>query len=151
MHRLRQREVSTLARRRAPPAARGFAVSEQPSQEEEDMSPSGTLAAALSAAPGVDAYTMTPGRLAGTLAALLALAGVVAGGWAVARPGGSRKAVTALAAGVIGMIVGGIVVGAAEGGPGTGYGIVGGFAAMAIGLAAAALGWLALARSRRNA
>nr|BFE79161.1 hypothetical protein GCM10020093_017620 [Planobispora longispora] len=40
---------------------------------------------------------------------------------------------------------------AAEGGPGTGYGIVGGFAALAVGLVAMVLGGLALARSRRIA
>jgi hypothetical protein len=71
----------------------------------------------------VDAYTLTTGRLLGTVASLGALAGVV---------------------------VGGLVVAAAEGGPGTGYGIVGGFAALAIGLIATVLGWLALARSRRT-
>jgi len=40
------------------------------------------------------------------------------------------------------------VVATAEGGPGTGAGIVGGFVAVVVGLAATALGWLALARSR---
>ncbi len=47
------------------------------------------------------------------------------------------------------MVVGGLVVATADGGPGTGNGIVGGFAALAIGLIAAILGGLALARSRR--
>jgi hypothetical protein len=42
-------------------------------------------------------------------------------------------------------------VAAAEGGPGTGYGIVGGFVALAIGLAAVVLGWLAQRRARRTA
>jgi hypothetical protein len=56
----------------------------------------------------------------------------------------------ALVAGLTGMVIGGLVVAAAEGGPGTGYGIVGGFAALAIGLIATVLGWLALARSRRT-
>ena len=36
----------------------------------------------------VDAYTLTPGRLMGTVAALVALAGVVVGGLALARPAG---------------------------------------------------------------
>ena len=55
----------------------------------------------------------------------------------------------ALVAGLTGMAIGGLVVAAAEGGPGTGYGIVGGFAALVIGLIATVLGWLGLARSRR--
>jgi hypothetical protein len=70
-----------------------------------------TPAAAHARSDAVDAYTLTPGRLMGTVAALVALA-------------------------------------AAEGGPGTGYGIVGGFAALAIGLIATVLASLALARSR---
>jgi len=70
----------------------------------------------------VDAYTLTAGRLVGTVAALLALAGLV---------------------------IGGLVVAAADGGPGTGNGIVGGFAALVLGLIAMVLGRLALARSRR--
>ncbi|MET8833485.1 DUF6223 family protein [Micromonospora sp. NPDC004540] len=105
----------------------------------------------------VDAYTLTTGRLVGTAAALVALAGVVIGALALARSAGRvgngsgrRGALVALAAGLTGMVIGGLVVAAAEGGPGTGYGIVGGFAALAIGLIAAGLGWLALARSRRT-
>ena len=105
----------------------------------------------------VDAYTLTTGRLVGTLAALVALAGVVVGGLTLARSAGritnsnaKRGAIVALVAGLTGMVIGGLVVAAAEGGPGTGYGIVGGFAALAIGLTATVLGWLALARSRRT-
>jgi Family of unknown function (DUF6223) len=105
----------------------------------------------------VDAYTLTSGRLLGTLAALVALAGVVVGGLTLARSAGritngngKREAIVALVAGLTGMVIGGLVVATAEGGPGTGYGIVGGFAALAIGLIATVLGWLALARSRRT-
>ena len=105
----------------------------------------------------VDASTLTTGRLLGTVAALMALAGVVVGGLALARPAGrigngngNRGAILALVAGLTGMVIGGLVVAAAEGGPGTGYGIVGGFAALAIGLIATVLGWLALTRSRRT-
>jgi hypothetical protein len=42
-----------------------------------------------------------------------------------------------------------LVVAAADGGPGTGYGIVGGYAAVVIRLVAAVVGGVALARSRR--
>lgn len=102
----------------------------------------------------VDAYTMTTGRLVGTVAVLVALTGVIVGVLALTRPAGRfgtgrAGAVVALVAGLVGMLVGGWVVAAAEGGPGTGYGIVGGFAAMGTGLVAAVLGWLALARVRR--
>jgi hypothetical protein len=41
------------------------------------------------------------------------------------------------------------VVAAAEGGPGTGYGIVGGYVALVVGLAAVVLGGWALARRAR--
>ncbi|MFC0032627.1 DUF6223 family protein [Micromonospora chaiyaphumensis] len=113
--------------------------------------------AAARASAAVDPYTLTTGRLVGTAAALVALAGVVVGVLALARSAGRvgngagrRGALVALVAGLAGMVTGGLVVAAAEGGPGTGYGIVGGFAALAIGLIAAVLGWLALARSRRT-
>jgi hypothetical protein len=101
-------------------------------------------------AAAVDAGTLTTGRLVGSVAALVALAGVIIGGLALTRSGnGRRRANVALVAGLTGMVAGGLVVAAAEGGPGTGYGIVGGFVALVIGLIATALGWLALARSRR--
>ena len=104
-----------------------------------------------------DAYTLTTGRLVSTVGALVALAGVVIGGLALARStgrigngNGKRGAIVALVAGLTGIALGGFVVAAAEGGPGTGYGIVGGFAALVIGLIATVLGGLALARSRRT-
>ena len=114
-------------------------------------------AAHVSAQPAaVDPYTLTTGRLVGSVAALVALAGVVIGGLALARSGrrignGKRGAIVALVAGLTGMVIGGLVVAAADGGPGTGYGIVGGFVALVVGLIATILGWLALARSRRTA
>ncbi|HCT78866.1 MAG TPA: hypothetical protein DGT23_20360 [Micromonosporaceae bacterium] len=113
-------------------------------------------AAHVSAQPAADAY-WTTGRLVGSVAALVALAGVIIGGLALARPtsrigtgNGRLGATMALVAGLTGIALGGLVVAAAEGGPGTGYGIVGGFVALVIGLIATVLGWLALARSRRT-
>jgi len=101
-----------------------------------------------------DVYALTTGRLVATAATLVALAGVVVGGLALARTSrvGTRRtrAIVALTAGLAGMTVGGVVVAAAKGGPGTGYGIVGGYFALAIGLIATVLGWLALARARRT-
>ncbi|MGW4720681.1 DUF6223 family protein [Nocardia sp. NPDC004260] len=114
------------------------------------------LAHAATEPATVDAHTLTPGRLLGTAAALVALAGVVIGGLALARSAGrtgkgsgKKGAVVGLTAGLTGIILGGIVVAAAKGGPGTGYGIVGGFVALVLGLIATILGILALAHSRR--
>ena len=106
------------------------------------------------AAPAVDAYTLTTGRAVATAGALVALAGLIIGGLALARAirrigdNGRRGAIVALVAGAAGLVSGAVVVALAKGGPGTGYGIVGGFAALAIGPLAMVFGWLALARSR---
>lgn len=105
----------------------------------------------------VSAYTMTPGRLGSTLAALLGLIGVVIGGQALARSAGrirtgpGRKgAIVALVAGLIGMAVGGLVVATADGGLGTGNGLGGGIVALVVGLIGMVLGGLTLGRSRRS-
>ncbi|MGC5014440.1 DUF6223 family protein [Streptosporangium sp. DT93] len=104
----------------------------------------------------VGASALSAGRLWSLVAALLGLAGVIAGVLALTRSAGRagrRGAVPALAAlvaGAAGAAVGALVVAAAKGGPGTGYGIVGGYAALAVGAAAVALGLLALNRSRRS-
>jgi len=112
-----------------------------------------TAAALL--APAATPRTLTTGRVVGSVAALVAVAGVVLARRAATRYGsggdGRRYAVGALAAGLIGLVGGGWVVAVAKGGPGTGYGVVGGYGALAIGLVATALGGLALLRSRRPA
>jgi hypothetical protein len=115
-------------------------------------------AATLAQSSGVDAHTVTSGRLMGTTAALVAMAGVIIGGLALARSGGlnrnvngRRGGIVALGAGLTGLAIGGFVVAVAEGGPGTGAGIVGGFVAIAAGLIAVVLGGLALTRSPRTA
>jgi hypothetical protein len=112
----------------------------------------------LAESPAVDPSTLTARRLVATVAALMALAGAVAGGLALARTAGRigngnvrRDATVALGTGLTGGVVGGLVVAAAEGGPGSGYGIVGGYAALVLGPIAVLLGWLALARSHRTA
>ena len=101
----------------------------------------------------VDSFALTPGRIVGTAAVLIAVAGVVVGWRALRRRTGNerRMSIVSLVAGITAMVVGGIVVGAAEGGPGTGYGIVGGYVALVAGLAATVVGWLALTRTRRAA
>jgi hypothetical protein len=104
----------------------------------------------------VGAYTLTAARFWATAAALLALAGVVVGRVALTRSvrrignGGTRGAIMALAAGVIAVVGGAVDLALADGGPGTGNGVVGGAAALVLGLIAAVLGWLALARSHRT-
>jgi hypothetical protein len=103
----------------------------------------------------VDAYTLTAARLWATLAALLGLAGAILGGRAllrtVRRPGGGRKgAVVALASGLIAVVGGVLNLAVADGGPGTGNGVVGGAAAVVVGLIAGVLGGLTLARGRHG-
>ena len=108
----------------------------------------------LLAASTVDASTLTGDRVVASAAAVVALAGAIIGGLALARPagrGGKRRSGAALVAGAAGGLVGALVVATADGGPGTGNGIVGGYAALVLGLLAALLGGLALARTRRTA
>ncbi|MEU6827515.1 DUF6223 family protein [Nocardia beijingensis] len=90
---------------------------------------------------------LTPGRFWSLVGVAVGLLGVVTGVRALIQPTGRRGAIAALTAGVIGLALGGLVVAAAEGGPGTGYGIVGGFVALAVGLVAAILGAVALKKN----
>ena len=108
--------------------------------------------------PAVSAYTLTPGRIAASVAAVVGLIGAVIGGLALARSAGRigtgngrRGAIVALVLGPIGLVIGGLVVATADGGLGTGNGLGGGIVAMMVGLIGMALGGLALARSRRTA
>jgi len=95
------------------------------------------------------AYTLTGGRLTATAAALVSMGSLVLGGLALARPGRSRRPVSALVAGAAGLLTGAFVLAVADGGPGSGSGVVGAYAAVAFGLIGAGLGGLALSRSRR--
>lgn len=96
----------------------------------------------------------TARRLWATLGAVVALASVVVGGLALVRPAGpfgnARGRCGAIAAGAIAAVNGGLVVTIADGGPGTGNGVVGGAAALVLGLIAVAFGSLALFRARRS-
>jgi hypothetical protein len=118
---------------------------------------------------------LTFGRLMGTTAAFVALAGVVIGVLALTRstdrPGngsindngsgngngssngsGNRRnrAITALAAGLVGLVMGVVNLAVADGGPGTGNGVIAGAMALALGLIGTALGGLAVTRARRT-
>jgi hypothetical protein len=83
--------------------------------------------------PAVSAYTLTPKRIAASVAAVVGLIGAVIGGLALARSdgrigagNGRRGAIVALVMGPIGFVIGGLVVATADGGLGTGHGLGGG-------------------------
>jgi hypothetical protein len=116
------------------------------------------VAAHVSEPAATTVHGLTPRRLWATTAAVLALAGVVIGGLALARPtsrfgtaSGRLGAIVALVVGLIAMVNGGLNLAVANGGPGTGNGVVGAAAALVLGLIAVALGGLALPRCRRTA
>ncbi|MEV0597706.1 DUF6223 family protein [Streptomyces sp. NPDC050315] len=104
-------------------------------------------------------YTVSVGRVGASLSALVGFLGAVGGGLALARPARQGRtvswarrngAVTALAAGLIAVAVGGTVAATADGGLGTGNGLGGAYVAMFLGLIAVTLGGLARSRSRRT-
>jgi hypothetical protein len=112
---------------------------------------------AAHASVAADAYDLTTGRLVGTVAALVSLAGVVIGGLSLARSrsagrigNGKRGAIVSLVAGLTGMVIGALNLAVADGGLGTGNGVAGGALALMLGLIAMVLGRLALVRSRRS-
>ncbi|MGW2346772.1 DUF6223 family protein [Streptomyces sp. NPDC001661] len=97
----------------------------------------------------VDSTTLTADRVWATSAALLGLVGVILAGLALARAEG-RYAVVAQAAGLVAVVIGVLNLALADGGPGTGNGVVGGGIALVLGVAAAVVGRLARRRSRRD-
>lgn len=101
---------------------------------------------------------LTLRRLWATTAVLSALTGLIIGGLALSDALNrfrktSRRfgAIVALAAGLFASLNGGLNVAVANGGPGSGNGVVGGAAAFVLGLSAVAVGSVALARCRRSA
>jgi Family of unknown function (DUF6223) len=113
------------------------------------------VASHVSEPAGITVYGPTPLRLWATAAAGLALGGVVIGGLALVRSvrhignRGRRGATVALLTGPIGAVNGALVLAVSTGGPGSGNGVVGGAAALVLGLIATVLGGLVFARSRR--
>jgi hypothetical protein len=104
---------------------------------------------------------MGSGRLGPTLAAVIGLIGTVIGALALARASGRtradsgtgathgrRGATAAMVLGVISLGLGGLFLVAANGGPGTGNGVVGSIVALVLGPIAVILGRLARARKR---
>lgn len=113
------------------------------------------LVAARVSEPAADTvYGSTPQRTRATVAAVLALVGVAGGGLALARPThrvtSLLGSVVALVTGLLGGVNGVLVLSAANGGPGSGNGVVGGAMALVLGLIALALGGAAVVRSRRS-
>jgi hypothetical protein len=116
------------------------------------------VAAHVSEPAATTVYGLTPRRLWATAVDVLALVGVLIGGLAltgrVNRFGiasSGRGAILAVVAGLIAAVNGGLNVAIANGGPGTGNGVVGGAAAFVLGLIAAIIGGIAVARGRRTA
>ena len=88
----------------------------------------------------IAAWELSAGRAWSLVGAALGIVGVVFGVSALAR---LRGALVAVALGTAGVVIGAVVVLMAEGGPGTGYGIVGGYVSAVVGLAGVVLGVLA--------
>ncbi len=110
------------------------------------------VAAHLSEPAATTVYGLTSRRLWAALVLVLALVGVIVGGLALVRPASGRLgALAGLATGLIAGINGGLVLAVANGGPGSGNGVIGGAGALVLGVVAMALGGLALVRSRRRA
>jgi len=115
------------------------------------------VAMGVSEPAAITVYGPTSRRLWATAAGALALGGVVVGGLALVRSirrignGGRLGASVALVAGPVAAINGGPVLAVANGGPGSGNGVVGGAGALVLGVIGMALGALALRRSRRTA
>jgi Family of unknown function (DUF6223) len=108
------------------------------------------VAAHLSVPAATTVYGLTSRRLWALLADALALVGVLVGGLALFRPASGRLgALAGLAMGLIAGVNGGLVLAVADGGPGSGNGVIGGAGALVLGVMAMALGGLALVRSRR--
>lgn len=100
-------------------------------------------------------HGMTSGRLGPTLTALMGLLGLIAGGVALVRAtgrtgsrGGKKQAISALVLGTSSLGLGTLFAAQADGGPGTGNGIVGAWLAMLLGVIGLTLAVLALARTR---
>jgi hypothetical protein len=108
-------------------------------------------ASASGSAAAVDAYQLTFGRIGATTGAALALVGVVFGVMALVRASSRRRAaITAGTLGLAGVVTGAVFIAIAEGGPGTGYGVVGSWVSFVLGPIALLLAWRGLAASRRD-
>jgi hypothetical protein len=113
------------------------------------------VAAKVTEPAAMTVHGPTTKRLWATSCAALGLVGVVAGGRAVrraAQPGGAGRnaALVAGAAGLLATCGGMLNLAVAKGGPGSGNGVVGGAAAVVLGVTAVILGRLAWTRFCRG-
>ena len=114
------------------------------------------IATHLSQPSATTVQGLTTRRLWATTSGLLALISVAIGGLALAHStnrfgtAGRVGVIVALAAGLVAMINGALVLAVASGGPGSGNGVVGGAAALVLGLIGIIIGGLALNRSHRT-
>jgi len=104
-------------------------------------------------------YGLTPRRRWALVVIVMALVSVIIG-WRTFRQSaasrisilkGKRRAIAAIVLGLLAVISGGLNLAAANGGPGTGNGVVGSAQALVLGLIGIVLGGLTLTRYRRNA
>lgn len=109
------------------------------------------IATHLSQPAATTVQGLTTRRLWATTSGLLALISVVTGGLALARSTNRFGIIVALAAGLLAVINGALVLTVANGGPGSGNGVVGGAGALVLGLIGMIMGGLALTRSHRRA
>jgi hypothetical protein len=116
------------------------------------------VAARLAEPAATTVYGSTPQRLWATTVAAVALGGAVIGGLGLIRPAGHfgpsagrLGAILSLGAGLIAVVNGWLLLSIANGGPGTGNGVVGAAGALVLGLFDMIIGALALSRSRRIA
>jgi hypothetical protein len=109
------------------------------------------VASHLSEPAATTVYGLTSRRLWASAAGVLALVGVLLGGVALARAANRWRlgAIVGLVTGLFAVVNGGLLLAIANGGPGTGNGVVGAAGALVLGLIAMALGGLALTRFRR--
>lgn len=114
------------------------------------------LVAHVSEPAATTVHGLTLRRLWATSVVTLAVVGVVIGGMAIYSRSrsignhGRRGAIVALLAGLVAAVNGGLNLVVANGGPGTGNGVVGGAAAFVLGLIAVGLGGMTVVRSRRT-
>jgi hypothetical protein len=94
-------------------------------------------------------HALSSGRIGAITAVAAGLFGLVIGGVALRSGPRHKGAIVALVAGTIGIALGGFVVATAGGGLGTGHGLGGGVVALATGLASLVLGGLARRRARQ--
>ncbi len=117
------------------------------------------VAAHVSEPAATTVHGPTVRRLWATISSVLSLVGAIVGALALTRRPATRlgtaasarsRGMIALFAGLLGLFNGGLVLAFADGGPGSGNGVVGGAAALVLGAVASMLGGLAVARCRRT-